>query len=454
MSVAFRILFRPAVLLATVLAGVVPAWGQPAARAPAVTGPAARGPAASGPVRSAGSDAATIVALVNGQVITLGDLDNRRRLFALSTGMGLSPDVLSRLSGQVTTQLIEERLKLREMQRRQIVVPEAEIAAALREVEARLGLPPGGLRQRLAGDGVTLRTMVDQIRVQLGWGRVLREEMGGQVTVSPADIAQREGVLRAQIGQTEYRVGEIFLPAATPRQSEEARRFADLVIQQLRAGAPFGVVAAQFSQSQTALHGGDAGWVQGVELDPAVLRVVSSMPAGAISNPITVPGGVSIVTLSAKRQIGRETAVMLNLRQVFYKFPTKLDQEHPTPAQTEAVERARKLGVSARDCAAIEAAAREAGDASGGNPGEVNLEGVQVPALRQLMGGLVIGKASQPLIADDGVAVMMICGRETRTQELPGKKELSERILGERVELASRQLARDLVRRAVIDRRL
>lgn len=451
MTAASRKFSWPGLLLASALAcpaGFVlgdVAHAQP--RAPLA------GPAKPLPERS-GTDAATIVALVNGQVITLGDVDNRRRLFALSTGMGMSPDVLSRLTAQVTAQLIDERLKLREMQRRQIVVPEADIAASLRDVEARIGLPPGALRQRLASDGVALRTMIDQIRVQIGWGIVLRDEMGGQPRISEADIAQREASLRAQIGQTEYRVGEIFIPTLSAAQADDARRFADTVIQQLRAGAPFAVVAAQFSQAQSALQGGDAGWVQGVELDPAVLRVVNEMPPGAISNPIVVPGGVSVVTLRAKRQIGRETSVVMSLRQVFYKFSTKLVADNPTAEQTQVVERARRLGANAKDCAAMEAAAREAGDAAGGNPGEVRLENVQVPALRQLMSTQPIGRATQPLIADDGVAVMMICSRDNKTAELPSRKELAERILGERVELASRQLIRDLERRAVIERRL
>jgi peptidyl-prolyl cis-trans isomerase SurA len=448
MTAASRKIFWPGLLLAGLLASPV-GFG---AIAPAHAQPASRAPAKPLPERS-GTEAATIVALVNGQVITLGDVDNRRRLFALSTGMSLAPEVLARLNAQVTVQLIDERLKLREMLRRQIVVPEADIAAAIQDVEGRIGLPPGGLRQRLAADGVAMRTMIDQIRVQLGWGRVLREEMGTQPQISEADLAQREASMKAQIGQTEYRVGEIFIPTTTPGQTDEARRFADTVIQQLRAGAPFAVVAAQFSQSQTALQGGDAGWVQGIELDPGVLRVVNEMPPGAISNPIVVPGGISVVTLRAKRQIGRESAVMLTLRQAFYRFPTKLDADHPTEAQSALVERAWRLSNGAKDCAAIEAAAREAGEKSGGNPGEVRLESVTVPALRQLMASQPIGKATQPLIADDGVAVMMICSRETKTQDLPGRKELAERIMGERFELVSRQLTRDLERRAVIERR-
>ncbi len=433
----------PSALLAPVLLGML---------ALGATVPAAVAQPAKPATRIVGTDAATIVAKVDGEVITLGDVDNRRRLFALSTGMGVSPEVLSRLTTQVTNQLIDERLKLREMQRRQVVVPEGEIANAIHEVEAHNNMPDGALRKRLEADGVAMRTMIDQIRVQLGWARVLREVMGPLINVSDADIAQRIATLKAQVGQTEYRLGEIFVASSTPKQAEEAQRFATVIIQQLRNGAPFQVVAAQFSQSQSALQGGDAGWVQGVELDPAVLRVVSEMPPGAISNPVPVPGGIEIVTLRAKREIGRETATVLTLRQVFYKFPTKLNAENPTPAQEQAMERARKLSSSARDCAAMDEAARAAGDANGGNPGEVRLDGVQIPALRQMMATLPVGKVSQPLIADDGVALMMICSRENKTIELPGRTEMSDRILAERFELASRQAVRDLERRAVIER--
>ena len=205
MTAASRKFLRPGLLLAALLACPM-ALGVPH---PAQAQPR---PAAKPLPDRAGTDAATIVALVNGQVITLGDVDNRRRLFALSTGMSLAPDVLARLNSQVTAQLIDERLKLREMQRRQIVVPEADIAVAIKDVEGRIGLPPGGLRNRLAADGVAMRTMIDQIRVQLGWGLVLREEMASQPKISEADLVQREAAMKTQVGQTEYRVGEIFIP--------------------------------------------------------------------------------------------------------------------------------------------------------------------------------------------------------------------------------------------------
>ena len=402
---------------------------------------------------AARADASRIVAVVNGDVISGADVDNRRRLFALSTGMPASPDVLDRLTPQVRRQLIDERLRLQEVQRRHVIVHDSEIAEAIREIEQRNNMPEGTLRRRLSADGVEFRTLIDQVRVQIGWSRVLRQQLGPQNEVTDADIQEQAELLKAQTGQLEFRLAEIFVPIAEPSQAEESRRFADTIIQQLRLGAPFPVVAAQFSQSQTALQGGDEGWEQPNQIDPAVLRVLQEMPPGAISNPIPVPGGLSIVTLRGKREIGRDPATMVTVRQLFLPFPTRLDPNAPTPQQEQVLEQARRLSSSAKSCDEIEAANKAAGSNRQANPGELRAEGVAVPALRQILLTLPLGKPSQPLVADDGVAVLMVCTREQRNLGVPSKQELTERILSERLELASRQLMRDLQRRAVIDQR-
>jgi peptidyl-prolyl cis-trans isomerase SurA len=424
------------VVLLLVFLGVAPASAQTAA-----------------PPLASTADASRIVAVVNGDAITKADVDNRRLLFALSTGMSAASDVLNRLTPQVTRQLIDERLRLQEVQRRHVIVHDNEIAAAIREIEQRNGMPEGTLRRRLSADGVEFRTLIDQVRAQIGWSRVLREVLGPQTNITDADIQEQANLLKAQTGQQEFRIAEIFVPISDPGQAEEAHRFADTVIQQLRLGAPFVVVAAQFSQSQTALQGGDEGWVQPNQVDPAVLHVLQEMPEGAISNPIPVPGGLSIVTLHGKREIGRDLATMATVRQVFLPFAARLNPNAPTAQQQQVLEQARRISGSARTCEDIEAANKTGGGNRPADPGELRVDSVAVPALRQLLTTLPVGKASQPLIAEDGVAVIMVCNRAQRNVGEPSKQELSDRILNDRVELASRQLMRDLQRRAVIDRR-
>jgi peptidyl-prolyl cis-trans isomerase SurA len=428
-----------AVAIAVASAGGAFAQGKP---------PVARPTAAAKTVLP--SDSISIVAVVNGDVISAGDVDLRRRLFALSTGQGIAPDILERLTPQIIHQLIDERLRLQEVQRRHIVVTDQQIADAIRDIEQRNNMPAGGLRARLAAVGVDIRTLIDQIRVQIGWSQVLRQVLGAQGQISEADIKERQRLLKSEIGKPEFNVSEIFVPVTEPSQADDANRFADTVIQQLRAGAPFAVMATQFSQSQTALQGGALGWVQGDQLDPEVLRVVQEMPVGAVSNPIRVPGGLSIVTLRSKREIGQDPATVAHVQQVFLPFPGRLDPEHPTDQQRQVLEQARHLSASAADCAAMEAAAKAANEGKSPESGDVRIDAMPQGPMRDLLTTLPVGKASQPLISNDGVSVVMVCSRDQKNLGVPDDKELADRIFNERVELASRQVMRDLQRRAVI----
>ncbi len=410
-------------------------------------------PGAAQPASSSPGQGEHIVAVVNGDVISQGDVDARGRLFALSTGMGLSPDVLARLRPQVTQQLIDERLRLQEEQRRKIVVSDKDIADAVNGIEQRNGMAKGALRTNLGAEGVALRTLFDQTRVQLGWTRVLREELGPRADVSDADIAAQQNVLKAEAGQAEYHVGEIFLPINDPSKAADTQRFADTVIGQLRAGAAFSVVAAQFSQSQTALQGGDLGWVHLNQLDPQVVAVLREMPDGAVSNPIRVPGGISIVTLRGKREVGKDMATVLSLRQVFLPFSTPLDPANPSEQAKHQLATAQTIVKSVHDCPGMEAAAKSSGSPRPADPGDVRLEGLAGP-MRALLAGLQPEQVSRPLVSTDGIGLVMICSRDQKNIAEGGdKNEIGAQLLNERVELVSRQLVRDLRRRAIIDMR-
>jgi peptidyl-prolyl cis-trans isomerase SurA len=83
----------------------------------------------------------------------------------------------------------------------------------------------------------------------------------------------------------------------------------------------------------------------------------------------------------------------------------------------------------------------------------VNLGSINPPQFRQLLAQLPPGKASQPLVSGDGVAVVMICSKEQKNVATLNKQAVQERLLSERAELASRQLLRDLRRRATIELR-
>ncbi|MBR0650694.1 rotamase [Roseomonas terrae] len=388
-----------------------------------------------------------IAAVVNGDVITLNEVESRRRLLALSAGM--TGDTAGRANDQILRLLINERLRTQEVARRRIPITDQDIANAVNEIESRNGLQPGGLRENLRRGNIDPRVLYDQIRAQIGWNRLLRGLLGDQANISQAAVDEYLAAYQARTGQPEYLVSEIFLPISAPGQEAEVQRFTADIITRLRAGAPFPMVATQFSQAQSAMLGGDLGWTQAERLDPEVAAIIRQMPEGAISNPIRVPGGYVIAMLRQKRIAGRDMATMLTVRQAVYPFEGQVNPVAPTAQQMRQVESAQRLSETGRSCESLDAAAGQG--ARMNDPGPVRLDTVNPPELRELLANLPIGRPSQPIIAPDGAMVIVVCARETRNLAEVTADQARDRLVRERVELISRQVLRDLQRRAQID---
>lgn len=393
---------------------------------------------------------ASIAAVVNGQVITNDDVTNREKLLALSTGMPVTPQVLQRLKPQITRQLIDQTLELQEINKRKIVVPEADVAKAIQHIEQGNNMRPGGLKARLEAAGVNFQTLVNQLRIEIGWQDVLHQVLGPGLKPTPGDIAAEKKALQAQVGTEQYHLAEIFIPVTDPADDKTARDFADTVIKQLRQGAPFAIVAAQFSQAASALQGGDLGYVPLSQLDPDTAAVVQSMPVGAISNPVRVPGGYDIVQLLGKQTFGTATQTTLSMRQAFVPYPTPITNGQVGPEQAAVITKLVQEGHDVHSCADMEALNDKLGKTRPANPGPVDLASVSPPAFQSLLANLPVGKVSQPLVAPDGVSLVMVCSRDTSKVGLPSDQEITDAIVNQRVEMESQQLLDDLRHRSII----
>ncbi|CAI3937134.1 peptidylprolyl isomerase [Commensalibacter papalotli (ex Botero et al. 2024)] len=391
-----------------------------------------------------------IIAIINGQLLTQRDVNNREQLFQLTAGIRLTPDVMQRMRPQLIKQLITERLHTQEMLRRNINIAPEQIAEAIADIEKRNGMPPNALRNQLSSDGVSMSTLIDQIRLQLGWGQVIQQELGSQNRITAQDVEQRQKALKQEVGQPEYLLNEIFVPVENARHPEQELQFTQTIIQQLRNGAPFPIVAAQFSQAQSALQGGSLGWVQKDSLDPEVATLANKMPVGAISNPIKVAGGYIIAMLSGKRTIGNEMGTLMTIRQVFLPFSSKLNPKNPTPQQISVLKQVNQMQQSLHTCQQVEEANQKAGGTRPSDPGPMQLERMN-PEMGNVLQGLQPGQVSKPLVSIDGIALIMVCSKEKKNIADISASEIANQLLSQRVEQVSQQLDRDLHRQAIIE---
>jgi peptidyl-prolyl cis-trans isomerase SurA len=390
-------------------------------------------------------------AIVNGDIITRTDIEQRLALIlAANANAKLPEDEIERLRAQVLRNLIDETLQIQEAKGNKIDITPQEIEQSFERVARNFKRTPKQMADYLTSVGSSEASIKRQIHGELAWNRLLRRRIEPFVNVGQEEVQAIVSRLEAAKGQQELRVGEIFLTASQETQDEVALN-ARRIIEQIRQGGSFQAYARQFSEASTAAVGGDLGWVRPEQLPDALADVASSMQIGSLAGPIPVPGGVSILYLTDKRQVltADPRDATLSLRQLAISFA-------PGTTQAQATERAAEFANATRaiqGCgAAQEMAARLNAEVVDNDQVRVRDLPLQ---LQDMMINLQIGQATPPFGSpSEGVRVLVLCGRdEAETASTPNAERIMAQLEEQRVNMRARRYLRDLRRDAIVDYR-
>ncbi len=386
-------------------------------------------------------------AIINGAVITQTDIDQRLALLAIANGGKIPADEVDRLRQQVLRNLIDETLQIQAAKTEKIEIKQSDIDRTIVRVASNVKQTPDQLAQFLDSNGSSLNSLRRQIEGEIAWQRLQRSKI--EVTVGDDEVKAVIDKLNASKGTEEYHVGEIFLSATADSQPQVLAN-ADKILEQLKNGASFAGYARQYSEASTAAVGGDLGWVRPEQLPQPLAAAIQQMGPGTVSNPIPVPGGISIVAVQDTRKVLTVDPrdAVLGLKQISVTFPkgTTRPQAEPVVAQFAA---------AAQNVGGCGGADKLAADFHGE---VVQSEGVKMrdlpPALQQIMLPMQVGQATQPFGSiEEGIRVLVICGRDEATSDEPTYDQVYNQINEERVNTRARRYLRDLRRDAVIEYR-
>lgn len=390
-----------------------------------------------------------VVARVNDDAITDFELDQRIVFAIRTTGLQETPDLRQRLRPQILRQMIDERLQLYDARRLGLRTTDAEINQRITDIERSAGMQRGQFRQYLQGIGVPFEIATQQIAASIAWAKIVRRRVRPQVDVSDAEIDDALARIRGNVGKTESRVAEIFVPIDRVDQADEARRSADRIIEQLRRGAPFAAVAQQFSQGATAQVGGDLGWILPGSLDPALDAAVQRLPLRQASEPIRSGSGWHILYVIDRRAFAsaRPDDTRLDLVQMTLALPINASEDETAKATAEA----QKAVAGVKQCGDLHERARElkgatAGDLNGIRVGDLRAN----PQMYEQIPRLPIGGAAGPFRVAEGLQVVAVCRKEGG-DGLPSRDAVSQQLLIQKLEAASRRYMRELRRQATVD---
>lgn len=381
-----------------------------------------------------GQAAEGVAAIVNDHVISTYDVRQRAAMLLVSAGIQRTPEMEQRARAQALRDLIDERLQIQEAAKYDVRASAQEVNARISDIARQNNTDLEGLQRQLAADGVSLTTLRSQIEADLVWSRLISGLYGSRLRVSETEVRETQARIAANATRPQYQISEIFLPADNEAEFNEMEQGALRLLQEMQRGAPFPLVARQFSAAPSAVAGGDIGWIASTELQPELQAVAEQLQPGQVSLPVRTPRGVYIIAVRDRRAgAPAGSASVVTLRQVT-----------APAARANALERLRGAG-----CANLD---RQAGGIDGANVIDLGqaTESDLSPAIQQRISGVAAGGASTVTTEGEQASVIFVCGRQVGGANIPSREQIEGQLREAELAMVAERHLRGLRREATI----
>lgn len=375
-----------------------------------------------------------IVALVNDDVLMHSELRSRVhkvRLELESKGIPALP--VKTLEKQVLERLILQRLQLQEAGFDGILVDDQALNRTVQRIIQGNNLTLSQFRRLLERDGFSFAKFREDVRNEILIGRVRSRKVRNRVKVSDQEIGHLLENLENRGGLVnQYRLAHILIAVPDGTTSDEIERYRSRVGEvedRLKNGEDFRQMAVTYSDSQTAMDGGDLGWRKLSEVPSAFEGIVPDMTRGEISSIIRTPSGFHIVQLVDSRSGDKVVATETKTRHILIR-PSEVVSEQDARVRIEQlrdrISSGEQFAQVAQSNSDDTASAVDGGDLGWVKPGQM------APEFEDAMQATAVGEVSDPFSTPFGWHILQVEDRREYDGTLEFRRNKAREIIRKR----------------------
>lgn len=270
-----------------------------------------------------------VAAKINSEIITLSAVEEKTELLRNKYERLSSVSISQQeLLSEALNMIIEEKLQTQEGEKRGMVVDEASIDAALKNISDKNGLDEGQLEEMLEREGKTLSSFRNHIRDQIMVSKVSRFEMSNRVKVSDKEINNYYSSHQKEFWKdSQIRARHILFivePGASEKNRREKLDQAKKILNKIREGGDFINIAREYSEDVSASNGGDLGFITRGKMVAEFEEAAFSIKERQVSDIIKTEYGYHIIkveeilagkTLTLEESVDRITKILSAQKQ-------------------------------------------------------------------------------------------------------------------------------------------
>lgn len=231
----------------------------------------------------------------------------------------------------ILNQLINKSLMLQIAKKNSFTVPESDIDKAIEGVAQKQNTTVSNVIAQFKEKGISEAEIRQQIADDILITQVKQSQIRGRISISDQEVEQLATILKDESqNMLSYHLGEISINLpfnATPAEVDTVSRRMKSAIKELESGVPFSKVAQKYSDSSSAINGGDIGELTLSDVPRNMYMSLSKSHTGDLVGPIREDHGLTLYKVFSTKKFEPTPVEQVKLKHILILTSIIFDDE-------------------------------------------------------------------------------------------------------------------------------
>jgi len=252
---------------------------------------------------------------VGNKAITKSDIVDEVKIILILNNKSYSDEIRDQLRHTAIQSIIKRSIKKIEVEKNDFLnFNQKDFNYEVESLAKRINVDVETLKNICASNGLDFSLVEDQIKVELLWNSLIFHLYRDRLTINVDEIDEQLQNYQTNKEVVNYLISEIIInPVEKNEMNSKIKELKDKI-----ANEGFEKVAMNSSISETAIKGGDLGWVNENSISKKFRAKIINTPIGELSEPILLPEGILIFKVRDKQIL--ETKNVEELKQQLLNY--------------------------------------------------------------------------------------------------------------------------------------
>ncbi len=242
----------------------------------------------------------SIIAKVGNEIITSFELENKIKTILFFSNQELNQNNVNQVKAQALQSLINSKLMIEELKKYNFNIQNVKTDQYLDDITSKMNLSNAELANLFEIKKIDFATYNEEIKINLTWQQFIYQLYSPKVSIDENQItSELNKVISERKTLEQYNLAEIEVDILDEKKENILIREIKLNIE----NEGFENTAKKYSISNTALSGGNLGWVNSASLSDAILNELNKLSIGEVTEPMKTLDKILFLKLIEKKEI-------------------------------------------------------------------------------------------------------------------------------------------------------